>query len=49
MKSVRGLRRFSLRGFGNARGEYLLMVATHNLLKLFRYGPAATAATAAAH
>ena len=38
VKSVRGFERFSLRGFGNARGEWLLMAATHNLLKLFRYG-----------
>ena len=48
IKSVRGLERFSLRGFGNARGEFLLMAATHNLLKLFRYGPSASFATAAA-
>ena len=48
IKSVRGLARFSLRGFDNTRGEFLLMAATHNLLKLFRYGPSASFATAAA-
>ncbi|MGC9420872.1 MAG: transposase, partial [Rhodovulum sp.] len=38
VKSVRGFDRFSLRGFANARGEWLLIAATHNLLKLFRFG-----------
>ena len=38
VKSVRGFDRFSLRGVDNARGEWLLITATHNLLKLFRYG-----------
>ena len=48
VKSVRGLDRFSLRGFDNARGELLLIAATHNLLKLFRHGPAASVATVSA-
>jgi transposase len=38
VKSVRGLDRFSMRGFESARGEWLLISATHNLLKLFRHG-----------
>lgn len=48
VKSVRGLDRFSLRGFANARCEWLLIAATHNLLKLFRHGrvmPVVAAAT----
>jgi transposase len=48
VKSVRGLDRFSLRGYAKARGEWLLIAATHNLLKLFRYGKAAPAVSAAA-
>jgi transposase len=48
VKSVRGFNRFSLRGFANARGEWLLIAATHNLLKLFRYGKAAPAMAPAA-
>lgn len=47
VKSVRGLDRFSLRGYANARGEWLLIAATHNLLKLFRHGKAAPALAAA--
>jgi len=47
VKSVRGLDRFSLRGFDNARSEWLLIAATHNLLKLFRHGEAASAVAAA--
>jgi transposase len=42
VKSVRGFDRFSLRGYANARGEWLLIAATHNLLKLFRYGAASS-------
>jgi hypothetical protein len=38
LKEVRGIRRFSLRGLANAHAEFALMAATHNLLKLFRYG-----------
>jgi transposase len=36
LKEARGIRRFSLRGLANARAEFALMAATHNLLKLFR-------------
>jgi Transposase DDE domain len=34
IKSVRGLRRFLLRGLGNVRDEFRLMAFTHNRLKL---------------
>ena len=34
----RGCRRFSFRGLGKVRAEWLLMCLTHNLLKLFRAG-----------
>jgi transposase len=37
IKEVRSLRRFRLRGFNHASGEWKLICATHNLLKLFRY------------
>jgi transposase len=37
IKEVRGIRRFRLRGFGPASGEWKLVCATHNLLKLFRH------------
>ncbi len=37
IKEVRGLRRFRLRGLERASGEWKLICATHNLLKLFRY------------
>jgi len=43
VKAVRGLDRFSLRGYANAHGEWLLIAATHNLLKLFRAGTASSA------
>ena len=38
IKEWRGLRRFSLRGLDNVRGEWKLVCLTHNLLKLFRSG-----------
>jgi transposase len=37
IKEVRGIRRFRLRGLQRASGEWKLICATHNLLKLFRY------------
>lgn len=37
-KGPRGFRRFSFRGLGKVRAEWLLMCLTHNLLKLFRAG-----------
>jgi transposase len=37
IKEVRGIRRFRLRGLERASGEWKLICATHNLLKLFRY------------
>ena len=37
-KEVRGFRRFSLRGYGQVRGEWAVICLTHNLLKLFRAG-----------
>ncbi len=43
IKEVRGFRRFLLRGAEKAGGEWSLMCATHNLLKLFRSREAATA------
>jgi len=36
IKEVRGIRRFLLRGLEKARGEWALITATHNLLKLHR-------------
>lgn len=38
IKEVRGFRQFLLRGVENVRGEWSLICATHNLLKLFRHG-----------
>ncbi len=38
IKQARGFRRFSLRGLANVSAEWLLMCATHNLLKIFRSG-----------
>jgi transposase len=38
VKEVRGLRRFSLRGFRLVGEEWLIVCATHNILKLFRSG-----------
>jgi hypothetical protein len=37
IKEGRGLRRFLLRGLEKVEGEWHLIAATHNLLKLFRY------------
>lgn len=37
IKEVRHLRRFRLRGLKQASGEWKLICATHNLLKLFRH------------
>ena len=37
IKESRGLRRFLLRGLEKVDGEWHLIAATHNLLKLFRY------------
>lgn len=36
-KEVRGFRRFLLRGLRRVSGEWAMLTATHNLLKLFRY------------
>jgi transposase/IS5 family transposase len=38
IKEVRGLRRFLLRGLEAVQAEWILICATHNLLKLFRSG-----------
>jgi len=38
IKEVRGIRRFRLRGLQRASGEWKLICATHNLLKLWRSG-----------
>jgi len=38
IKTVRGFRRFSLRGLPKVRAEWLLSCLPHNLLKLFRAG-----------
>jgi len=37
IKECRGLRRFLLRGLEKVNGEWHLIAATHNLLKLFRF------------
>ena len=37
IKEARGLRRFLLRGLEKVDGEWHLIAATHNLLKLFRH------------
>jgi hypothetical protein len=37
IKEARGLRRFLLRGIDKINGEWHLIAATHNLLKLFRF------------
>jgi hypothetical protein len=44
LKQVLGFRQFSLRGLASMRGEWRLMCAVHNLLKLWRRGQAAAAA-----
>src|SRR4029450_736711 len=45
IKEVRGFRRFLLRGLEKLRGEWRLVCLTHNLLKLWRYGSAPSAAS----
>ena len=42
IKQARGFRQFLLRGIAKVRGEWSLICATHNLLKLHRAGFAAT-------
>jgi transposase len=44
IKEARGFRRFLLRGLEKLRGEWRLVCLTHNLLKLWRYGRAPSAA-----
>ena len=44
LKEVRGFRRFLLRGLQKIRGAWRLLCLTHNLLKLWRYGSAPSAA-----
>ncbi len=48
IKEDRGLRRFLLRGLEKVNGEWHLIAATHNLLKLFRYRRSQQQAWAAA-
>jgi transposase len=48
IKEVRGLRRFLLRGLDKVDGEWHLIAATHNLLKLFRFQRSQQRAWAAA-
>jgi transposase len=43
LKQVLGFRQFSLRGLASMRGEWRLVCAVHNLLKLWRAGQAAVA------
>ena len=43
-KEARGFRRFLLRGLAKIRGAWCLVCLTHNLLKLWRYGSAQSAA-----
>src|SRR6266446_9456568 len=45
IKEARGFRRFLLRGLEKIRGEWRLVCLTHNLLKLWRYGSAHSAAS----
>src|SRR3989454_1641387 len=44
IKEARGFRRFLLRGLDAIRGEWRLICLTHNLLKIWRYGRAQSAA-----
>jgi len=44
IKEVRGFRRFLLRGMRKVAGEWSMLTATHNLLKLFRNAPLAAQA-----
>jgi hypothetical protein len=39
IKEARGFRRFLLRGLATIRGDWRLVCLTHNLLKIWRYGP----------
>jgi len=48
IKEARGLRRFLLRGLEKVNGEWHLIAATHNLLKLFRFRRAQQQALVAA-
>jgi transposase len=48
IKEGRGLRRFLLRGLEKVNGEWHLIAATHNLLKLFRFRRSQRQAMAAA-
>jgi hypothetical protein len=48
IKEARGLRRFLLRGLEKVNGEWHLITATHNLLKLFRFQRSQQQAQAAA-
>jgi transposase len=43
IKEARGFRRFSLRGLANVAGEFSLVCAVHNLVKLWRLGEQALA------
>jgi hypothetical protein len=45
IKEARGFRRFLLRGLENIRGAWRLVCLTHNLLKIWRYGSAQSAAS----
>jgi hypothetical protein len=45
IKAVRGFRRFLRRGLEKIRGAWRLVCLTHNLLKLWRYGSAQSAAS----
>ena len=45
IKEARGFRRFLLRGLDAIRGEWRLICLTHNLLKMWRYGSAQSAAS----
>lgn len=44
IKEARGFRRFLLRGLQKIRGEWRLVCLSHNLLKIWRYGGAQSAA-----
>ena len=44
IKEARGFRRFLLRGLAKVRGAWRRVCLTHNLLKLWRYGRAQSAA-----
>jgi hypothetical protein len=39
IKEARSFRRFSMRGLDAVRGEWALVAACHNFLKLFTHGP----------